>query len=199
MPFSSILCCFRSKNPSQDSGEQSEIIDERSHLIPTTDDQPAPTPSLVFIDPEQFRERLETIVRKKEGRMVNVIPNYLSRDHSANPNFSGNQRNRSRISSGISSIRTRSVSTSDSAQDSDSMASPALASTQAPINEDNVHGHGNEGIVVGGGTLNASEIPRAESQEIPQVVISVPRRSINRPVIPVFDDPSVKLSLSWGD
>lgn len=80
------------------------------------------------------------------------------------------------MSSGISSIRTRSVSTSDSAQDSDSMASPALASTQAPINEDNVHGHGNEGIVVGGGTLNASEIPRAESQEIPQVVISVPVR-----------------------
>lgn len=136
-----------------------------------------PCDSTPFIDPAQFRERLETIVRKKEGcvpsshtfvlfteifrslsRMVNVIPKYRSRDPSTN--FSSNQRNRSRISSGISSLRTRSVSASDSAQDSDSaIVSPALP--------DNMDGNQSERNDNEGGTSN-------ESEELPSIVIPVP-------------------------
>ncbi|KAJ3894173.1 hypothetical protein GG344DRAFT_63161 [Lentinula edodes] len=125
MPLVDILCCFRSRETLQPE----DTVDERTHLIPTTttEDQPALTPNLVFIDPVQFRERLGTIVRAKEGRMVNVTPNYRSREQSLNRS-SGLQRNRpsSRMSSAITSAHTtRSASASDSVSvqdDSDSLA-----------------------------------------------------------------------------
>ncbi|KAJ4479222.1 hypothetical protein J3R30DRAFT_2734333 [Lentinula aciculospora] len=189
MSLTGILCCFRPRNDTQ----QEDTVDERTHLIPTTtEDQPAMTPNLVFIDPIQFRERLGTIVRAKEGRMVNVTPNYRSREHSLNRN-SGFHRNRasSRMSSTISSARTtRSTSTPDSISvqdDSDSIVS--------------VGGQGISRIK----RIPSTELGREESEGVeesnrPTVIVSAPIIPIRqRPTIPVFDDPSVKLSVSWGD
>ncbi|KAF9056762.1 hypothetical protein BDP27DRAFT_1373253 [Rhodocollybia butyracea] len=176
MPLSDILCCWRSKGHSREN--QRDVINERSHLIPTTNDQPEPIPSIVPIDPARVRERLGVIVRAKEERMVNVIPSYQNRDLYTNPNH------RSRVSS----IRTDSLSASHSAQDFDSItgtASPAQTQTEqeAPVND-------TEG--------DSAEIGNGE-EDVPKIVISTPRKPIQRPAIPVFDDPNVKLSISWGD
>ncbi|KAF9020122.1 hypothetical protein BDZ89DRAFT_1164363 [Hymenopellis radicata] len=66
------LCCGSRKG-------NAEEIDENSRLIPTTEEPlPSPTP----FDYGDFQARLGTIVRAKEGRMVNVNalggPSYTS-------------------------------------------------------------------------------------------------------------------------
>ncbi|KAJ3912737.1 hypothetical protein F5877DRAFT_72148 [Lentinula edodes] len=187
MPLVDILCCFRSR----DTLQPEDTVNERTHLIPTTttEDQPALTPNLVFIDPVQFRERLGTIVRAKEGRMVNVTPNYRSREQSLNRS-SGLQRNRpsSRMSSAITSAHTtRSASASDSVSvqdDSDSVAS-------APFQSRNTMSYG--------GRDEAGEQEEGEGHlqgDAPTVIVSAPIIPIHKKsAIPVFDDPSVKLSI----
>ncbi|ESK95936.1 hypothetical protein Moror_965 [Moniliophthora roreri MCA 2997] len=64
-------CSFCKKSPDTEL-EREDVIDETSRLIPTAE-QPPSTPRLVYVDHEQLRERLGTIVRAKEGKMVNVI------------------------------------------------------------------------------------------------------------------------------
>ncbi|KAJ3722640.1 hypothetical protein C8R42DRAFT_720997 [Lentinula raphanica] len=171
MAISDIFCCFRTS--SSDDSTQG-VIDERTHLIPTTstEDQVEPTPNLVFIDPVQFRDRLGTIVRAKESRMVNVTPHYRSREQSLtrNPGF----RASSRMSSAMNSART-STPRSMSSSDDESTQSPVLAID-----------------------------PEAEEDEedTPRVVVSSPggtRPIQQKPFVPDFDDPSLKLSVSWGD
>ncbi|KAF5392955.1 hypothetical protein D9757_001276 [Collybiopsis confluens] len=195
MSFSDILCCLRGKTNQGDDDEQT--IDERSHLIPTTNDQPPPTPSIAFVDPVRFRERLGTIVRAKEGRMVNVVPNYRS---SAASSFTM-QRDRSHVSSGISSSRTRSISGSDSVQDTDFLASAPHAFSQAHFPEPSEAG-GNLEPSSAEITRESHEGSEGDSTEdnAPAIVVSTPAKPIEKPIVPTFDDdPNLKLSLSWGD
>ncbi|KAG7089960.1 hypothetical protein E1B28_011585 [Marasmius oreades] len=71
LSFLNIFCCCSggsSKNPQQDE------VDETTRLIPEiVAEQPPSSPALVYVDHERLRERLGTIVRAKEGKMVNVI------------------------------------------------------------------------------------------------------------------------------
>ncbi|CAA7269819.1 unnamed protein product [Cyclocybe aegerita] len=71
MPFAAlrnIFCCC-----SGGKGEESPLYDERSHLIPESNDPPALVySSVVLIDRKKIEERLGHIVRAKEGKMVNV-------------------------------------------------------------------------------------------------------------------------------
>ncbi|KIK67755.1 hypothetical protein GYMLUDRAFT_256586 [Collybiopsis luxurians FD-317 M1] len=190
MALYDILCCLRWRANARE--ERREIIDERSRLIPPITDQPAPIPALVLVDPAQFRERLGTIVRAKEGRMVNIVPIYRT---GTPPTFSSHH-DRSRISSGISSIRTRSISASEDIQDSDSLASASLpshlpeAGTQIQDDQDDTHDR-NERRERGSGESGETAAPK--------IVVSTPAKPIQKPIIPAFDDPNVKLSLSWGD
>ncbi|KAJ3797971.1 hypothetical protein GGU11DRAFT_744757 [Lentinula aff. detonsa] len=185
MALTDILCCFRSS--SRDDSQQEGAADERTHLIPTTvtEDQIGPTPNLVFIDPVHFRDRLGTIVRAKEGRMVNVTPNYRSREQSLNRN--SGFRASSRMSSTINFARTptpRSMSASD--DDSNSVASVALPDREIDREEEGVRTK----VLVGS--------TEGEEENIPKVVVSSPVFQ-QKPIVPNFDDPSLKLSVSWGD
>ncbi|KAJ3826418.1 hypothetical protein F5880DRAFT_96306 [Lentinula raphanica] len=162
MAIADIFCCFRTS--SSDDSTQG-VIDERTHLIPTTstEDQVEPTPNLVFIDPVQFRDRLGTIVRAKESRMVNVTPHYRSREQSLtrNPGF----RASSRMSSAMNSARTstpRSMSSSD--DESNSVASAALPH------------HEGERVDEDGTTKILAIDPEAQEDEedTPRVVVSSP-------------------------
>lgn len=146
---------------------------------------------------------------------MNVTPNYRSREQSLNRS-SGLQRNRpsSRMSSAITSAHTtRSASASDSVSvqdDSDSVAS-------APFQSRNTMSYG--------GRDEAGEQEEGERHlqgDVPTVIVSAPvclfafaeiRKTVILPLIflpqiipihkksaiPVFDDPSVQLSVSWGD
>ncbi|TFK74508.1 hypothetical protein BDN72DRAFT_893183 [Pluteus cervinus] len=63
----SIFCgCF---GKSKESSHQ-DVIDETSRLIPQILEPPSPHPSLY--KQQRLQERLDTIVRSKEGKMVNV-------------------------------------------------------------------------------------------------------------------------------
>ncbi|EMD33838.1 hypothetical protein CERSUDRAFT_117903 [Gelatoporia subvermispora B] len=58
------FCCIRTRN------ELTEQPNERTHLLPPPEDIP---PARSYIaDPQKMKERMGTIVRAKEGRMVNV-------------------------------------------------------------------------------------------------------------------------------
>ncbi|KZT30793.1 hypothetical protein NEOLEDRAFT_1186977 [Neolentinus lepideus HHB14362 ss-1] len=61
-------CCLRAKSTSP------ERPDETTHLIPAARDVDVPPqrPHVVVVDPQKMKERLQTIVRSKEGKMVNV-------------------------------------------------------------------------------------------------------------------------------
>ncbi|TFK53808.1 hypothetical protein OE88DRAFT_1284104 [Heliocybe sulcata] len=61
-------CCLRAHSPSP------ERPDETTHLIPAAQDVDIPPqrPHVVVVDPQKMKERLGTIVRSKEGKMVNV-------------------------------------------------------------------------------------------------------------------------------
>ncbi|CAL1706076.1 unnamed protein product [Somion occarium] len=62
--FKEIFCCCRRGSPTFDEP------DERTHLIRPTEDVLSTTGPIV--DHQKLRERLGTIVRSKEGKMVNV-------------------------------------------------------------------------------------------------------------------------------
>ncbi|GBE80441.1 hypothetical protein SCP_0301560 [Sparassis crispa] len=61
-----LSCCLRSHSPVQ--GE----ADERTHLIPETTITDIPQPRSYVVDQQKLKDRLGTIVRAKEGKMVNV-------------------------------------------------------------------------------------------------------------------------------
>ncbi|EPQ56861.1 hypothetical protein GLOTRDRAFT_137359 [Gloeophyllum trabeum ATCC 11539] len=66
--FSAVFaCCLRAKSPDREP-------DERTHLIPAAQDADVtpPRPHVAVVDPQKMKERLGTIVRSKEGKMVNV-------------------------------------------------------------------------------------------------------------------------------
>ncbi|TFK44032.1 hypothetical protein BDQ12DRAFT_672274 [Crucibulum laeve] len=61
-------CCLQRKRT-----QKSETPDEHTHLIPaSTEPTSPPLPNVVVVDQQKFNERLNTIVRSKEGKMVNV-------------------------------------------------------------------------------------------------------------------------------
>ncbi|KAK0443964.1 uncharacterized protein EV420DRAFT_1575705 [Desarmillaria tabescens] len=64
--FQRIFCCISSKN---DNKSDAGIIDETSRLIPATEE---PSPTVMNVDYGKLKGKLGTIVRAKEGRMVNV-------------------------------------------------------------------------------------------------------------------------------
>ncbi|KAI0948903.1 hypothetical protein AcW1_008645 [Taiwanofungus camphoratus] len=63
-------CCFDERRALLTLSDVQGEPDERSHLIPPTNDVP-PTRNYV-VDRQKLSERLGTIVRSKEGKMVNV-------------------------------------------------------------------------------------------------------------------------------
>ncbi|KAJ7074051.1 hypothetical protein C8F01DRAFT_1242326 [Mycena amicta] len=65
--FLALFCCC-SRDPET---LRTDEIDERSHLIPSNIDSP-PSPSVEYTDHQRLQERLVTIVRAKERKMVNV-------------------------------------------------------------------------------------------------------------------------------
>ncbi|KAJ7024291.1 hypothetical protein C8F04DRAFT_163689 [Mycena alexandri] len=64
--FLTLFCCCGQHHRARDD----DIVDETSHLIPSNVD-PTP-PTVVFTDYQRIQERLITIVRAKERKMVNV-------------------------------------------------------------------------------------------------------------------------------
>ncbi|KAK0230151.1 hypothetical protein IW262DRAFT_382175 [Armillaria fumosa] len=64
--FQRIFCCMSSKS---DVKSDAGIIDETSRLIPATEE---PSPTVMNVDYGKLKGKLGTIVRAKEGRMVNV-------------------------------------------------------------------------------------------------------------------------------
>ncbi|KAJ7766763.1 hypothetical protein B0H16DRAFT_1366864 [Mycena metata] len=64
--FLTLFCCCGQHRRVRDD----DIIDETSHLIPSNLD--ATSPTVVFTDQQSIQERLVTIVRAKERKMVNV-------------------------------------------------------------------------------------------------------------------------------
>ncbi|KAF8165983.1 hypothetical protein B0H34DRAFT_691350 [Crassisporium funariophilum] len=63
----SIFCCCNTKEDvSQD------LYSESSHLIPETTEPPVIYSNVALVDHQQLHERLGSIVRAKEGKMVNV-------------------------------------------------------------------------------------------------------------------------------
>lgn len=68
--FSTIFsCCLRRRRRRQEP----VIPDEESRLIPAEATEPTPViPNVVVIDHQKLKDRLGTIVRSKEGKMVNV-------------------------------------------------------------------------------------------------------------------------------
>jgi len=98
-------CCFRCRSPSPG-------LNEQSRLIPSTQDDPPPKqPSSTVIDHQKLKERLGTIVRSKEGKMINVgtpLPFNLHNKalHARiDPSGSGSSRSRARSPSGSSGQR----------------------------------------------------------------------------------------------
>ncbi|KAJ7461560.1 hypothetical protein FB451DRAFT_1268574 [Mycena latifolia] len=83
--FLTLFCCCR--HLTAHSAE--DAVDERSHLIPSNIES---TPTVVFTDHQRIQERLVTIVRAKERKMVNVnsqIPfNLHNRVITPNPSLS---------------------------------------------------------------------------------------------------------------
>ncbi|KAJ7172028.1 hypothetical protein C8R46DRAFT_136417 [Mycena filopes] len=82
--FLTLFCCCGHHRVRDD-----DTIDESSHLIPSNLD--AAPPSVVFTDHERIQERLVTIVRAKERKMVNVnsqIPFNLHNRVITNPSLS---------------------------------------------------------------------------------------------------------------
>ncbi|KAL4262036.1 hypothetical protein AB1N83_005945 [Pleurotus pulmonarius] len=63
----SFICCCAARKKSKDA------IDETSRLLPPLEDIPSPQISdVVVVDHQKLRDKLTTIVRSKEGKMVNV-------------------------------------------------------------------------------------------------------------------------------
>ncbi|OAX41137.1 hypothetical protein K503DRAFT_864092 [Rhizopogon vinicolor AM-OR11-026] len=59
-------CCVRQRR------RDPTIPDERTYLIPATTACETPTPQPRSVDQQKLKERLGTVVRSKEGKMVNV-------------------------------------------------------------------------------------------------------------------------------
>lgn len=59
-------CCVRQRR------RDPTVPDERTFLIPATTAGDAPTPQPRVVDHQKLKERLGTVVRSKEGKMVNV-------------------------------------------------------------------------------------------------------------------------------
>ncbi|KAF9266433.1 hypothetical protein L218DRAFT_956190 [Marasmius fiardii PR-910] len=74
LSFLNFLCCCSNSEGQSSKTSQQEEIDETTRLIPEiVAEQPPSSPTLVYVNHERLRERLGTIVRAKEGKMVNVI------------------------------------------------------------------------------------------------------------------------------
>ncbi|KAJ6512306.1 hypothetical protein DFH09DRAFT_1333454 [Mycena vulgaris] len=63
-------CCIR---PLDDDSADQVIPNETSRLIPASAQLPPPGPPEMTVDHQKLNDRLSTIVRAKEGKMVNVI------------------------------------------------------------------------------------------------------------------------------
>jgi len=96
-------CCLRAPSASRDINEQSRLIP------PPQDDPPPKQPTSVVIDHQKLKDRLGTIVRSKEGKMINVgtpLPFNLHNKalHARiDASGSGSSRSRARSPSGSSS------------------------------------------------------------------------------------------------
>ncbi|KAJ7435784.1 hypothetical protein B0H11DRAFT_2295291 [Mycena galericulata] len=64
-------CCIRSHRSADD--DLTIIPDETTHLLPSSTGIPSPgLPDTIVVDQQNLNDRLGTIVRAKEGKMVNV-------------------------------------------------------------------------------------------------------------------------------
>ncbi|KAN0091319.1 hypothetical protein V8E55_004885 [Tylopilus felleus] len=112
--------------------------DERTPLIPHSDDTPTPQPRV--IDHQKLKERLCSVVRAKEGKMVNVSAQFPFNLHNQDNSSSRSSRN---VSGGtLSSSRAATPSPSRKLHKSPSTASirrdtlhylPLVVSSTAPI------------------------------------------------------------------
>ncbi|THH20944.1 hypothetical protein EW146_g505 [Bondarzewia mesenterica] len=67
--FEILCCCCRARSDSSASQ-----LDEHTRLIPHTDESDASIPrNAATVDQERLKERLETIVRARAGKMVSVV------------------------------------------------------------------------------------------------------------------------------
>ncbi|KAJ7137802.1 hypothetical protein C8R44DRAFT_766241 [Mycena epipterygia] len=87
MSFFTLFCCCG--HHTVRSARENDTVDETTHLIPPNLES---TPAVVFTDHQRIQERLVTIVRAKERKMVNVnsqIPfNLHNRVITPNPSLS---------------------------------------------------------------------------------------------------------------
>ncbi|KIY68437.1 hypothetical protein CYLTODRAFT_410426 [Cylindrobasidium torrendii FP15055 ss-10] len=84
MVFRSFLCCCNSKPV---PAARVEIIDESSRLIPAAEE---PIPPTTSFDYGKYEGRLGTIIRAKEGQMMNVNPQDRTRPQSVRNDSSSN-------------------------------------------------------------------------------------------------------------
>ncbi|KAJ7098460.1 hypothetical protein C8R43DRAFT_251448 [Mycena crocata] len=64
-------CCIRSRSASVD--DNTVIPNETTHLIPASEDLSSPgLPDTIAVDHQKLNDRMSNIVRRQEGKMVNV-------------------------------------------------------------------------------------------------------------------------------
>ncbi|KII92926.1 hypothetical protein PLICRDRAFT_172956 [Plicaturopsis crispa FD-325 SS-3] len=92
--LSQVFCCLRSRSGSSDEGRP----DEHERLIPAVNDAPQTISDVVVVDRQNLKDRLGTIVRSKEGKMVNVnahVPFNLHNQPTSHPFGSRSMSHRS--------------------------------------------------------------------------------------------------------
>ncbi|THU98334.1 hypothetical protein K435DRAFT_965002 [Dendrothele bispora CBS 962.96] len=180
MPFSFSLafCCpcfSKGKTTGLPDNTIQPEIDETSRLIPQrTDEQP--TPTRMYVDQERVRERLGTIVRAKEGKMVNV----MSYRHS--------NASRSSDSPGLRPTSIADEPETESRGDDSSISNNRENGEHSPAQ----HAGPSNGTREDAGSSQENGVKSSDLHKKPPPT-SLPD------LFKKFEDAAPSLSLSWGD